>query len=183
MELVYHFKRINILILIPQPIPITLLGTSQYTHAGNGGEAREEYNAPDQLTDDGERVKASEEKENCSGKKYIGEKRQHSENFAASTGEQGTNGGEHCNGRKYRGVTRQPSGRFAAAITENRTRMQLGTFETEEEAALAYDSSALRLHGSSAVLNFPRRSSGDQNTGLSGIELWKKATSYLNSQK
>lgn len=136
----------------------------------------------------GERGEASQENENCTGRKSAGEKRKHLEESAACTLGQGTNGGEECSVRKYRGVTRRPSGRFAAVITavirgRNRVKVQLGKFDTGEEAALAYDSAALRLHGSNAVLNFPHRNSDQQKLGLSGIELWKIATSYLNSNK
>lgn len=57
--------------------------------------------------------------------------------------------------QKFKGVVPQQNGHWGAQIYANHQRIWLGTFKSEREAAMAYDSATIKLRSGESHRNFP----------------------------
>lgn len=74
----------------------------------------------------------------------------------ATVSENGMNSRVRRGMSRFKGVCHS-RGKWAARIKKNGQRTWLGTFKTQLEAALAYDTAAVALFGEFAAPNFPER--------------------------
>ncbi|KAJ0021317.1 hypothetical protein Pint_31277 [Pistacia integerrima] len=72
------------------------------------------------------------------------------------------NNNNNVSAAKFKGVMPQQNGHWGAQIYANHQIIWLGTFKSEKEAAMAYDSAAIKIRGNDSHRNFPLTDSNNQ---------------------
>ncbi|MBA0562852.1 hypothetical protein Golob_007873 [Gossypium lobatum] len=87
--------------------------------------------------------------------------------------------------RRFVGVRQRPSGRWVAEIKDSsqRVRLWLGTYDTPEEAARAYDEAARALRGENARTNFASVNNSSTQPVISGSNGRQNGLSAFSSLK
>ncbi|KAI3933899.1 hypothetical protein MKX01_028225 [Papaver californicum] len=96
----------------------------------------------------------------------------------------------HCNGNsseqsKYKGVRKRKWGKWVAEIRlpNSRERIWLGSHDTPEKAARAFDAALFCLRGQGAKFNFPDNPPNIQGaSSLSRAEIQESAARYANEE-
>ncbi|PKA61015.1 Ethylene-responsive transcription factor RAP2-11 [Apostasia shenzhenica] len=102
---------------------------------------------------------------------------------AGEQGEKVSPGGGERSGKTFVGVRQRASGRWVAEIkdTVQKIRVWLGTFDSPEAAARAYDEAACLLRGANTRTNFGPAAGGEEGSGGGG-NLSPRITSLLLSR-
>uniref|UniRef100_M1DBZ2 AP2 domain class transcription factor n=2 Tax=Solanum tuberosum TaxID=4113 RepID=M1DBZ2_SOLTU len=69
----------------------------------------------------------------------------------------------------YRGVRKRSRGKYKDQFTNHNVCVWLGNFDTQEEAARAYDKATRMYHGAKAKLNFPMSNEDNLENGIVAI--------------
>ncbi|CAO2825819.1 unnamed protein product [Amaranthus hypochondriacus] len=87
--------------------------------------------------------------------------------------------------KKFRGVRQRQWGSWVSEIRHPllKKRVWLGTFETAEEAARAYDQAAILMNGQNAKTNFPREHNNTNSTTNNMIKTTNSSLSDILSAK